>query len=97
MSQELREAIMQKSKRELIMQKIPVDKFIEKYHVDNPDVIETLKEFPVLIFIRFYYRYRTRNKYTAGWNCTPVLVGKGRVRDVWAVKSRGCHAMERNI
>ncbi len=51
MSQELREAIMQKSKRELIMQKIPVDKFIEKYHVDNPDVIETLKEFPVLTYL----------------------------------------------
>ena len=48
MSQELREAIMQKSKRELMLQKIPVDKFIEKYHVYNPDVIETVKEFPVL-------------------------------------------------
>lgn len=51
MSQELREAIMQKSKRELMMQKIPVDKFIEKYHVDNPDVIETVKEFPVLSYL----------------------------------------------
>ncbi|MEK7577091.1 MAG: hypothetical protein AAB492_00550 [Patescibacteria group bacterium] len=51
MSQELREGIMQKSKRELMMQKIPVDKFIEKYRVDNPFVIETLKEFPVLSYL----------------------------------------------
>ncbi len=33
------------------MQQIPVDKFIEKYRVDNPDVIETLKKFPVLSYL----------------------------------------------
>ncbi len=68
---------MQKSKRELMLQKIPVDKFIEKYHVYNPDVIETVKEFPVLSYL-----LGSVTKEPQGTDARP----DGTVRPYWLVK-----------
>lgn len=51
MEAEVSETVKPLTLREKINNAIPVDRFIEKYNIKNPNVVETLHEFPVLSYL----------------------------------------------